>query len=513
VEVLRKDFCAYLEQLRRTLAALQDELPSAKGRDDAQLAMRTLNLFAAEYSYLDEHEAGLARLLEALERELEPHFRSGALSELRNALIETSAASEKSERQKLGERLDHFRRAIPELVGLARIRSDVAQLLRRYTDAEFARIEGVNRIRDEHEKMPLVAPASAAANPPPLTPDRVQDYLRTAFPDERELIVTSLANVPGGRSKETTVIALEQVRALPDRLIMRADIPGGLVPSRVTDEFAILRLAERHGVPVPKPIFCEPDAARLGTAFILVSLMPGRTEGQYFPEINGRVRNKADVGRQIARILARIHSIPSSELTGTHIDPDENIAGLILQTIETTYAQARSFDHPWRVPIDLAYIWLKENLDRAGGEPCLIHCDVGLHNMLINEGRVSAMLDWELACLGTPAREIAKIQHLIDYLMPRGEFFAEYLAAGGSPEAVDPAKVQFYAILNYMVTNQRARYANHLFHSGTRNSILMANAGFDSYYRGSRLLARMMQEVGVPGVAAQDRITAAEGAW
>jgi hypothetical protein len=73
VEVVRRDFCAYLEQLRRTLAALQDELPSAKGRDDAEMAMRTLNLFAAEYRYLDRHEAGLARLLEVLEGELEPH--------------------------------------------------------------------------------------------------------------------------------------------------------------------------------------------------------------------------------------------------------------------------------------------------------------------------------------------------------------------------------------------------------------------------------------------------------
>jgi hypothetical protein len=60
VEVVRRDFCAYLEQLRRTLAALQDELPSAKGRDDAEMAMRTLNLFAAEYRHLDRHEAGLA---------------------------------------------------------------------------------------------------------------------------------------------------------------------------------------------------------------------------------------------------------------------------------------------------------------------------------------------------------------------------------------------------------------------------------------------------------------------
>jgi kynurenine formamidase len=99
----------------------------------------------------------------------------------------------------------------------------------------------------------------------------------------------------------------------------------------------------------------------------------------------------------------------------------------------------------------------------------------------------------------------------MEYLMPREEFVAEYLAAGGSPEAVDPAKVQFYAILNYMVTNQRARFANHLFHSGTRNSIVMANAGFDSYYRGSRLLARMMQDVGVPGVAAQEKICRCRG--
>jgi hypothetical protein len=96
------------------------------------------------------------------------------------------------------------------------------------------------------------------------------------------------------------------------------------------------------------------------------------------------------------------------------------------------------------------------NLDRATGTPCLIHCDVGLHNMLIDDGQISAMLDWELACLAPPAREIAKILHLIDYLMPREAFFAEYVAAGGLAEAVDPASLQFYAILSYMASNQNA---------------------------------------------------------
>lgn len=297
------------------------------------------------------------------------------------------------------------------------------------------------------------------------------------------------------------MIALEGAKALPERMVMRSDISGGLVPSRAIDEFPIIALADRHGVPVPKPIHCEPDAARLDTSFILVSAVEGRTEGQYFPEINGRVADKVGVGVQLAGILARLHSIPIGELAGTHIDVSQSLAVLVRGTVETTYAQALSFDSPPRVAIDLAHRWLMDNLHLADGETCLIHCDVGLHNMLILDDRISALLDWELATIASPSRELAKILHLIDYLMPRADFYAAYVAAGGSRDALDPRRIQFYAILNYMVTNQRARYANHLFHSGQIGSIVMANAGYDSFYRGSRLLAKTLREAGVAGTA------------
>jgi hypothetical protein len=52
--------------------------------------------------------------------------------------------------------------------------------------------------------------------------------------------------------------------------------------------------------------------------------------------------------------------------------------------------------------------------------------------------------------------------------------------------------------MNYMVTNQRARYANHLFMQGQQRNIVMAHAGYESCYRVTALLASALQQVWQP---------------
>jgi aminoglycoside phosphotransferase (APT) family kinase protein len=146
--------------------------------------------------------------------------------------------------------------------------------------------------------------------------------------------------------------------------------------------------------------------------------------------------------------LARINSIPVADLADTHIDTSVDLTTLVRETIETTCQQARSFDNPSRVHLEMACHWLMQNIHLADDVPCLTHCDVGLHNIMIKDGAITAMLDWELATLASPAREISKIFHLIDYLMPREDFFAAYLAAGGPVNAVEPARLNFYAVMN-----------------------------------------------------------------
>lgn len=497
MELLRPDFRAYLDEVRRTLIAVQAELSTAKALDDVACAQRVLCLMEAEADYLTAHQNQMAGEIDAIEATLRPRLDDPELAALREGLDEIAAHDWLERRAAIAARHALFQREIPALTRLAE-RGDAvaATALSALLDDETKRFDTVHALRTGHEALAATV-AAGEADPAPiarLTPGALETYLHAAFPEESALQVVDLRNVPGGRSKETTMITLAGARTLPERIVMRSDIPGGLVPSRTVDEYDIVRIAARHGVPVPDPLLCENDASRLGMTFMLVAAVPGRTEGAYNPEVGGRVTDKPGVGRQLAGILARLHRIPLAEFRGTHVDRGEDLDALVRGTIESTYEQARSFDAPSRVHIEMAYAWLKANLHLAQDpDPCLIHCDVGLHNMLIEDGTITALLDWELATIASPAREIAKILHLIDYLMPREDFLAEYRAAGGPANATDPDRLNFYAVMNYMVTNQRARFANHLFFTGGRSNIVMANAGYDSCYRVTRLLSNALK--------------------
>ena len=61
----------------------------------------------------------------------------------------------------------------------------------------------------------------------------------------------------------------------------------------------------------------------------------------------------------------------------------------------------------------------------------LVHADYDLRNVLFEGGRLSVILDFELAHLGHPAEDLGYLRNDIEPLMPWPEFLAAYRAAGG----------------------------------------------------------------------------------
>jgi aminoglycoside phosphotransferase (APT) family kinase protein len=507
VEILRSDFLMYFDAIRKSLASIQTELTSAKSIDEIDCIDRILCLCEAEIRYRDENLAHMQQALDGVLELLQPALQTEPLRDFASDLAHWQAMTWQTSESRLAAQRALLQRHIPALTQLAGAgdagaNQALAQLLQNET-AQYTRIHA---LRESFFVLPN--PAVGAVNDPAAaTPGSVptaamlQDYLRSTFPREADLQVVDVHNLPGGRSKETTLIGLTGTRDLPARIVMRSDIEGGLVPSRTADEFRVLQVVERHGgVPVPHMLCCETDKSKLGSSFLLMSAVTGRARGAYNPDVRSRLQPPLDidrehVGKQLAWILAQLHRIDIRELGNTHLATTINLQQQVRETIENTYRQATIFDYPSRVHIEIAYQWLLKNLHLADDDLCLIHCDVGLHNMLIDNGNITALLDWELACLGSPAREIAKILHLIDFLMPRDRFYREYLGAGGAASACEPQRLNFYAVMNYLVTNQRARYANHLFFKGPRSNIVLANAGYDSCYRVTSLLAKTLSAV------------------
>jgi len=57
--------------------------------------------------------------------------------------------------------------------------------------------------------------------------------------------------------------------------------------------------------------------------------------------------------------------------------------------------------------LDRLATWLIDNVPNGNYTPSLIHVDYGLHNVLVDNGKVSAILDWESARIGDPADDLA----------------------------------------------------------------------------------------------------------
>ena len=97
--------------------------------------------------------------------------------------------------------------------------------------------------------------------------------------------------------------------------------------------------------------------------------------------------------------------------------------------------------------------WLREHQPRAP-RLSIVHGDYRLGNFLERDGRITAILDWELVHLGDPHEDLAWSclpqyrggTDLMSQLVPREELYARHQAKTGLP--VDPAAVHFYTILS-----------------------------------------------------------------
>ena len=70
---------------------------------------------------------------------------------------------------------------------------------------------------------------------------------------------------------------------------------------------------------------------------------------------------------------------------------------------------------------------------------CLLQGDVGLHNMLVVGDRFTALVDWEAATIGPPARELAAVWPAATALMAWDDFADAYRRAGGPVDAMEAA--------------------------------------------------------------------------
>ena len=204
-------------------------------------------------------------------------------------------------------------------------------------------------------------------------------------------------------------------------------------------EAALIRAARRAGVMAPEVLVeLEPEDG-IGSGFVMAAL-PGTPDPA---AILAEADPKVLIG-DIARELVAVHRTDCAGLAVPVMDTAQALAELKARFL------AYGGDRP---VLALACRWLEANLPEPV-PPRLVHGDFRLGNLLVEHGRLSGVLDWELAHLGDPHEDMAfGCMTVWRFTRPDrpgyglttiDELARAYEAAGG--EAFDPARFRFWTV-------------------------------------------------------------------
>jgi aminoglycoside phosphotransferase (APT) family kinase protein len=224
----------------------------------------------------------------------------------------------------------------------------------------------------------------------------------------------------GGYSKATYIARIAD-GGDEQTVVIRKDSLGLPTGSSVTAEFPVIGEMTAIGVPAPAPLWMEPDATLCGGAFMGVDFASGKPANQIVPTDPKVCREWAE---STAHVLARLHSGTALPQADVREPIAADIDGLEQRMLERERAP-----HPGLL---VGLRWLRQNIDRLAGRPaCRIHGDVGFHNMLMDGGRITALLDWEFSRIGDPVEDLASIKPFMDQIGGWDIFYATYQGEGG----------------------------------------------------------------------------------
>lgn len=205
-------------------------------------------------------------------------------------------------------------------------------------------------------------------------------------------------------------------------------------------EAQVIRAARAAGVAVPEILVELAPSDGIGTGFVMRAIGGTADPAAILGQADGN-----SLICDFARELAAIHCADASSIPSLPImDTAEALAELRRRFL------AYGGDRP---VLALALRWLEANLP-SPVPPQLVHGDYRLGNIMVEGGRLSGVLDWELAHLGDRHEDLAYgCMTVWRFARPDRPAFglaaldawcAAYEAAGGAP--IDPARFHFWLV-------------------------------------------------------------------
>lgn len=277
---------------------------------------------------------------------------------------------------------------------------------------------------------------------------RLEDVLNRRIDGCRGLV--SCERLSGGASQETFRIVI-RTEAGERKLAMRR-APGDTAPKHgaypgLATEAMLMRTARAAGVPEPEVDWVLTPEDGLGDGFIM-EWLDGETLGARIVRDAALDAIRPRLAEQCGEILARIHAI-DLEATGlaarlSQVSPEQHV--------RQTWGRYQALGTPQPM-IDFTARWLLEHLPQTFA-PALVHGDFRNGNIMVSADGVMAVLDWEIAHIGDPMRDLGWLctnsWRFGRSDLPVGGFggyadlFRGYQRVSG--RTVDPTHVRFWEI-------------------------------------------------------------------
>lgn len=268
--------------------------------------------------------------------------------------------------------------------------------------------------------------------------------------------VTNLRRFTAGLSWVTVAFTMTSSSGPARDLILRIGDPNGLLaPYSTEPEVRAFTALAGTDAPVPGVLWHSDDPEVFGAPFMIVTRMPGETLLPRWPGLGDQAPypHAETVAEDFARHLATIHGCPWKGTAAEALSPGVTADTCTHAEIDRWVRHAAGpsgglEDNAMR----FAAGWLHAHA-RPAGSVTLLHGDYRVGNFLVDGGRITGLLDWELTHLGDPHEDLAwaslrtfgGTKTTLSGLLDLDRFHATYEAASG--RRVDPGLIRYFHVL------------------------------------------------------------------
>ncbi|HEY8473837.1 MAG TPA: phosphotransferase family protein [Natronosporangium sp.] len=227
---------------------------------------------------------------------------------------------------------------------------------------------------------------------------QLNDYLAREHPGLAAGQVTGELIV-GGRSNLTYVIT-DGVR---EWVLRRPPLGHVLATAHdMSREFRVISALAGTAVPVPGTILLCPDPDVLGAPFYVMERVAGTVYRRADQTAALSPAQRTGLARQLVDVLAELHRIDPAAVGLADFGRPDGFLARQVRRWGKQLAGSRSRELPG---IDRLLDRLAATVP-ASPAPAIVHGDYRLDNALVRDGRIAAVLDWEMSTVGDPLTDL-----------------------------------------------------------------------------------------------------------